>query len=72
METLYNDLDGVTEYAIYGWARWAYTPAKQAWHLLFRFCPFSPADITNAVKPGDRQLVTWVGEFLHFTLRNLV
>jgi hypothetical protein len=40
IETTYPDLDGATEYAVYGWARWAYTPAKQAWHLLYRFSPF--------------------------------
>jgi hypothetical protein len=34
----------ILRYAIYGWARWAYTPAKAAWHNLYRFSPFAAAD----------------------------
>lgn len=33
----FKDLDGVDEYAIWGWAKWDYTPKKSNWHLLYRF-----------------------------------
>jgi len=36
-------IDGASEYAIYGWAKWTHPPAGvNTWHLLLRFNCFPP------------------------------
>jgi hypothetical protein len=65
--TEYTGLDASPEYAVYGWARWTNTAAKAAWHSFYRLSPFSAGDTENIAKPGDRNIVSWVGAgFLTF------
>jgi len=64
----FNELKGAAEYAVYGWSKWDYTPAKSAWHPLFRLTSNKPEEITDGAKIGDRTLAVWVGDgYLHFT-----
>lgn len=66
--TEFNDLDYPTEYAVYGWARWASTASKGPWHNLYMFTPHSAENSGDLSKPGDRTLVCWVGAgFLYFS-----
>lgn len=33
----FKNLNGIDEYAVWGWAKWYYTYNKADWHLLYRF-----------------------------------
>lgn len=67
-EVFYENLDGVKDYSVYGWARWHYTNKKKAWHLLFRLFPARTEELGNAGRPEDRNIACWVGNgYLHFS-----
>lgn len=62
------DVAGAEEYAVWGWAQWASTPEKQAWHNIFRISDHKEPIGDNIGKLGDRNLAVWVGAgFIHFT-----
>nr|AWX67867.1 carboxy-terminal crystallin fold protein [Philasterides dicentrarchi] len=64
----FEGLNGVQEYAVYGWVKWDFIQGKQPWHNIYRFSGMKEGMIQNMSKIGDRDLVCWVGNgYLHFS-----